>query len=271
MSSVNTVSGIAAPFANFITSQASPAEIAKSILADTQIGQSGHHIDQIAARLESFAQNDPIKEVNVLAEIIKGLSPAEQGELARVSKMSGSQTDCADRSYVPAGKMKDIIIKMTDSHFHPANYYTVSSHATLDGLHGVPNTSPSASPDEQAKAFIADIKAHGWDGRKPIMLIACEMGKSKVTPIIARLTGVPVIAATNIVTGTVGILSATQKVMTEDGRPNGGRFWQFNPDGTKQNPMGISENYAVVGFEHAMKNGKLVLTPLTVPKSAIVQ
>jgi hypothetical protein len=272
MTLVSLANTITPTFANVLKSQASPAQIAKQILADTQIGPSSHHIDQIASGLENVAQSDPTKEANVRAEVIKGLSPAEQGELSRESDQGGKADDCVDRSYVSASKVRDIIIKATDSEFNPSNYYTISAHADHEGLRGVPNTSHTSNPEAQAKALIADIRAHGWDGKKPIMALACNFGNSdKVVKAVARLAGVPVIAATNLVKGTVGWSSAKQSVTTDDGRPNGGRFLQFNPNGQVHNPFCIEKSYAVVAIEYTMKNGNPVLTPTIVPLNSLVK
>ncbi len=71
----------------------SPSDIAQTILQDTQnpslvlrnsIGLPQNRIEQIEARIDSLAQNDPALADSVRAEVIKGLSPMDQGKLLAV-------------------------------------------------------------------------------------------------------------------------------------------------------------------------------------------
>jgi hypothetical protein len=61
-----------------------PKETAKAILADTQIGKTSHHIQKIEAHLDALSKNDPITANLVRQEVMKGLSPLEQGQLKAV-------------------------------------------------------------------------------------------------------------------------------------------------------------------------------------------
>jgi hypothetical protein len=82
-----------------------PADLAKSILASTKIGESAHHIDKIEARLDAIAAKDPANANQVRDEVMKRLSPMEQGELMRVRE--GEMRIAADGksfNYAPKGQ-----------------------------------------------------------------------------------------------------------------------------------------------------------------------
>jgi hypothetical protein len=254
-------------FNRFIPTTQSPSIIAQSILADTAIGKTAHNIEKIAVQLEQFAQNDPSKAVAIKAEVIKALSPTERGELSSVIEKGvqgdAKKDDCVNRSYIPGIMVKpsEIGIWFPDSYFNLKDYYTISAHGNELGVRG-PNFAPTTNDVTEARLLLEDIEAHGWDRKKPIILLVCNVGKGQLPSELAKQAGVPVYAATGFVSGSVGAVTARQDVIHENGEPLGGKFEQFNPDGTKQNPFNIKNQYAVVGLERTFTGG---LKPITVP------
>jgi hypothetical protein len=73
------------PSFSFIPNSTSFADMAKSILADTQTGKLGHDIDKIVAHLSTLASQDARAETTVRGEVMKQLSPLEQGQLERTT------------------------------------------------------------------------------------------------------------------------------------------------------------------------------------------
>jgi hypothetical protein len=279
MSTLNTATGINIfpSHTNPLVPVLQPAQIAQSILADTQVGSSAHNIEKIEAHLVAIAANEPATASLVRAETMKALSHTEQGELSRLAggpnpsvKDSIEEKAHVSRSYIPGIVVKpgDIGIWFPDSYFNLKDYYTISAHGGPHGVAGVPNSQSRFDAKVQAEAIYADINNNGWDKKKPIILLVCNLGNGKVPKELAKIAKVPVYAATGFVVGSVGLTTARQDVQTEDGGSNGGRFLQFNPNGTEQNPFNIKDEFAVVGLERTFYNE---LKPITVPVGKLVK
>jgi hypothetical protein len=250
-------------FNSFMPTTKSPSLIAQGILADTQIGKTAHNIEKIAAGLGQFAQNDPLKAAYVKTEVMNALSPTEQGELSSVLEKIESKSGLVDKSYISSPK--DVGIMIADSYFNLKDYYTVSAHGGPDNIVGVPNSKRELSAKAQAQLLYNDIIADGWNRKKPIILLMCRVGKGQIPAELARIAKVPVYAATGYTQASTW-LEHRQDVVTKQGAANGGKFLQFNPNGTQQNPFNIKNEYSVVGLV-TRNDGRLKL--VTVPNALV--
>ena len=144
------------------------------------------------------------------------------------------------------GKLENLEIKVLDSTFNPKGYFTVGAHGNQSGFGFGVLTEPG-SPSSQLKA----IQAAGWNGKDPIVILACNFGNGSGPAELASLAQVPVIAATGYVWPSFG----SQDVKTSDGTSPGGQFIQTNPNGSKQNPFSVSAEEAVIGVSDAGDEG----------------
>jgi hypothetical protein len=117
-----------------------PADAAKSILASTKIGSSAHHIDKIEASLDRISARYPEIANQVRDEVMKQLSPVEQGALMRVRE--GEMRIAADGksfNYAPKGQssptQEDWIARAkTDGHPDYLGYVKLAGSEAVDAV-----------------------------------------------------------------------------------------------------------------------------------------
>jgi RHS repeat-associated protein len=154
-----------------------------------------------------------------------------------------------------------------DAFFNPTGYFTVSGHGSPYSFASPQFVDPN-NGSFNVNAFVQNIKANGWDGSEPIIILACRVGQGNIPAQIAAATGVDVIAATGYeIPGLSSIGSTLEGVqsVTMSGSSYAGQFVEFTPSGQQVNPFGAPQGQAVVSMTDQLG----VLVPTTVSQTSL--
>jgi hypothetical protein len=108
---MSTIANALRPSFSFTPNSMPLADLAKTILADSQIGKAGHNIDKIAAHLGAITQKDWSNGGQVFDAVMKRLSYTEQGELLRATSAFAEGSINMD----PFGQTRKILGPIVDA------------------------------------------------------------------------------------------------------------------------------------------------------------